>query len=103
MNANYLYEYVDIFERVLSFAYVKKYSTDAVERFISYSSFFIGIESNQNDLGPTLDDKTVVGLIYSCDASNLELAPFYAQCLWAAEAYLRIQHNFGLTFDAIFL
>ena len=102
MNTNYLYDYVTLFERALSFAYKNKYSLDALQRNISYSDTFLSIENNKNDLGPVINDKSLIKSLFPDVDSSLEDVPEYNQCLWAAESYLRIQNASSLTFEAIF-
>ena len=103
MNTNYLYDYVTLLERALSFAYKNKYSLDALQRNISYSPMFLSIEANENDLGPSIDDKSLIKSLFPDVGYHLEDVPEYNQCLWAAESYLRIQNASSLTFEAIFL
>ena len=103
MNTNYLYDYVTLLERALSFAYKNKYSLDALQRNISYSDTFLFIENNKNDLGPVINDKSLIKSLFPDVDSSLEDVPEYNQCLWAAESYLRIQNASSLTFEAIFL
>ena len=103
MNTNYLYDYVTLLERALSFAYKNNYSLDALQRNISYSDTFLSIENNKNDLGPVINDKSLIKSLFPDVDSSLEDVPEYNQCLWAAESYLRIQNASSLTFEAIFL
>lgn len=103
MNSTYLYDYVDSFERVLSIAYVKHYSLDAVERLISYSSFFQKIEKDYNRMAPIISNQALSKSLFPELDINLEEIPIHNQCLWVAESYLRIQQASKLTFEAIFL
>lgn len=100
MNSNYLYDYVNLLERVFSFGYQTNYSTSAIERMISYSSFFQKIEKNESTL---INDSLLLANLFQENNINLETLPVYNQCLWAAEAYLRIQNECRLSFEAIFL
>lgn len=100
MNSNYLYDYVNLLERVFSFGYKTNYSTSAIERAISYSSFFQKIEKNES---PIINDSLLLTTLFQENSINLEAIPVYNQCLWAAEAYLRIQDECRLSFEAIFL
>lgn len=100
MNSNYLYDYVNLLERVFSFGYKTNYSTSAIERAISYSSFFQKIEKNES---PIINDSLLLTALFQENSINLEAIPVYNQCLWAAEAYLRIQDECRLSFEAIFL
>ena len=100
MNSNYLYDYVNLLERVFSFGYKTNYSTSAIERAISYSSFFQKIEKNES---PIINDSLLLAALFQENSINLEAIPVYNQCLWAAEAYLRIQDECRLSFEAIFL
>ena len=103
MNDNYFYDYVDILERVLSYAYNRKYATPFVERGISYSSFFQKIEKDSYGFPPIATDKAIIKEIFSKEEDNLEDLPTYNQCLWASESYMHIQLKTHLTFEAIFL
>ena len=100
MNSNYLYDYVNLLERVFSFGYKTNYSTSAIERAISYSSFFQKIEKNES---PIINDSLLLTALFQENSINLEVIPVYNQCLWAAEAYLRIQNECHLSFEAIFI
>ena len=100
MNSNYLYDYVNLLERVFSFGYKTNYSTSAIERAISYSSFFQKIEKNES---PIINDSLLLTALFQENSINLETIPVYNQCLWAAEAYLRIQNECHLSFEAIFI
>lgn len=100
MNSNYLYDYVNLLERVFSFGYKTNYSTSAIERAISYSSFFQKIEKNES---PIINDSLLLTALFQENSINLEAIPVYNQCLWAAEAYLRIQNECHLSFEAIFI
>lgn len=100
MNSNYLYDYVNLLERVFSFGYQTNYSTSAIERMISYSSFFQKIEKNES---PLINDSLLLANLFQENNINLETLPVYNQCIWAAEAYLRIQNECRLSFEAIFL
>ena len=104
MNSNYLNEYIDLFERVLSVACELKYSFRAVERRISYSSLFRNIENSDHELPLMILDKELISDIYSDQRPiDLNKIPTYKQCFWVAEAYLRIQGFSKLTFEAIFV
>ena len=103
MNSNYLYEYSSLFERVLSVAHYLHYSTATLERLISYSPYFQNIENDKNSFPPITNDKTLINSLFYDQTVNIEEIPIYNQCLWAAEAYLRIQEATSLTFEAIFL
>ena len=100
MNKNYIYEYSNLLERVLSVGYKYRYSTKMIEKAISDSSFFRSLERNSNK---TLIDKELISEIYQNPNIDVESTPIYNQCLWAAEAYIRIQEQFKFTFEAIFL
>lgn len=103
MNNNYLYEYTSLLERVFSAGYRLNYSLSALERMISYSPFFESIESDGNSLPPIINDYQLIKEIFSDHEVDLDNIPTYNQCLWAAEAYLHIQGESHLTFEAIFL
>lgn len=103
MNSAYLYEYASAFERVLSASYAEKYSQAATERSISYSPFFQEIEKSDSPFRPFPDATSLVKSVLGQGDTCLDGLPIYKQCLWAAEAYLRIQMESRLTFEAIFL
>ena len=103
MNSEHLYEYVDLLERVLSYGYDYQYSTKAIERLISYSSFFQSLETNIKQ-DQIISEKNLLTSLYP------ELGEIYFfkidvhnETLWAAESYLRILKETGLTFECIFL
>lgn len=102
MNINYLYDYVDSFERVLSYAYKNNYSLDSLERNISYSDFFQSLEVSRG-FAPIIDDETLVKSIFPDTDFDLEGLVRFKECLWASESYLRIQEETHLTFEAIFI
>ena len=103
MNNNYLSEYIDLFERLLSTAYLKNYSSRMVERVISYSSFFQRIEKEHDGYASIIDDTSLVRTLYEDSSIDLMEVPSFNQCAWAAESYIRIQEETHLTFEAIFL
>lgn len=103
MNSEYLYDYANLFERVLSTGYKLNYSTSAIERAISYSSFFQEIEKDKNGFAPIITDIDLIQSLFPEYDVSLDKVPIYNQCLWSAEAYLRIQGFTQLTFEAIFL
>ena len=102
MNSNYLYEYTNLFERVLSTAYQYKYHLVALERNISYSSFFQSLERN-NIVAPYIDESSLLKQVFPDLEINAVDVKTYNQCMWAAEAYIHIQNEFGFTFELIFL
>ena len=103
MNSQYLYEYANILERVLSAGYEYNYSTSAIERLISYSSYFQGIEKDSSGFAPITNDINIINDFFPDLKIDLLKLPSYNQCLWAAESFLRIQGETGLTFECIFL
>ena len=103
MKNNYVDDYIEILERVLSIGYKINYSTEALEKEIALSSFFQKVESNHNELPIINTDQEVVKEIFKNENVNLDETPTYKQCLWAAESFLRIQDKTKLTFEAIFL
>lgn len=103
MNTNYLYEYVNKLERILSIAYEYKYSLGAVEKMISYSSFFQNIEKDGGSYAPITSEAALIKELFPDLNTDYDSVPTYNQCLWAAESYLRIQGKTGLTFECIFL
>lgn len=103
MNSQYLYEYTNAFERILSTGYEIGYSTSSIERLISYSSYFQNIEKDDRGFAPIINDTTLIKKFFPDYKINLLEIPTYNQCTWAAESFLRIQGNTGLTFECIFL
>ena len=102
MNSNYLFEYINLFERVLSAAYQYKYHLPSVEHGIAYSPFFQSIERNDNG-APIIDEQTLIKqVLFELDINTMDVKT-YNQCLWAAESYIRIQKETGFTFELIFL
>lgn len=102
MNNYYLSEHIALLERVFSFAYQHKYALKVVEKEVSYSSFFQSIEK-RDYFSAFIDDGSLIKNIFHVSNFDLMQTPTYNQCLWAAEAYLRIQEKTKLTFEAIFL
>lgn len=100
MNSDYLYDYTNLLERVLSFGYKTNYSSNAIERAISYSSFFQKIENNES---PIVNDSLLLKSLFQEYSAAPNDIPIYKECLWASEGYLRIQNACKLTFEAIFL
>ena len=103
MNSNYFYEYVDLLERILSFAHKNNYSTKLVEKKISNSDFFEKIEKEHNGSASIIDDVSLIREVFNDPNADLVFVPIYNQCMWAAESYLSIQGETKLTFEAIFL
>ena len=103
MYAEYLHEYTDDLERVLSLGYHCGYSTSALEREIAYSSFFLKLEDDGLGLPPIVHDEDLVNEVLSEIKTPLKDVPVYNPCLWAAEAFLRILLETRLTFECIFL
>ena len=103
MNSNYLYEYANLLERVLSFSYKNKYSLNATERAISYSSFFQLVEKSEGVIAPIVEDSVLVKQLFPEINCSLKDVPTFKECLWAAESYLWIQEKTHLTFECIFL
>lgn len=87
-------------ERILSVGYQYNCSTSAIERAISYSSFFQNVEKDKNAINV---DSILIKEIYKELDVDLMKTPIYNQCLWAAEAYIRIQQACRYTFELIFL
>ena len=59
MNNQYLYEYTNILEHILSVGYEYNYSTSSLERLISYSSYFQNIEKDNRGFAPIINDVTI--------------------------------------------
>jgi hypothetical protein len=103
MNVNYIYEYASLLERVLSTAYKYKMSLKEIERRISYNYFFQLLESDDGYLSPIIEEEKLINQLFPEIKIDLNEVPNFDECLWMAEAYLRIQLNTGLTFESIFL
>lgn len=103
MNSNYFCEYASLLERILSTGYKYKFSSKNIERRISYNPFFQSIETNDNLFSLFIEEDKLINNIYNEINVDLKEVPVYKQCAWAAEAYLRIQIETGLTFETIFL
>lgn len=103
MDYKFLYSYLYYFERVLSVARSRNYSLLAVEKYISNSSYFQAIEDDVNNSSPVTTDVDLINSIFIDIKVDLTKVPHYNKCLWAAEAYLRIQAETCFTFETIFL
>ena len=103
MESSYFYEYVNLLERVLSFAYLNLYSYGMVEKIVANSDFFKKIEKFKDGFAPIIDDKTLIKSIFDEEDIDMNCVPSYKECMWAAESYLRIQQETKLTLEAIFL
>ena len=103
MNSNYIGEYSNLFERVLSTGYQFSFSSMTIERRIAYSSYFQQIETDSYNVAPIINDGDLVKNIFPELAINLLDVPIYNQCLWAAIGYLYIQKETRLSFECIFL
>ncbi len=103
MNSYYIFEYTDLLARILSIGYLKQYTTSSIERCISYSSYFQQIEKDNHSFAPLTTDISLVKSVFPDLNDDFRKMPIYVQCLWAAEAYLRIQGQTQLTFECIFL
>ena len=103
MNNYYLRDYSSHLERVLSTGYKLQYSTKAIERAVAYSSFFQRVEKDYLDFAPMIDEESLIRSIFPEIQFDINVAPTYKQCLWAAESYMNIQGATRLTFEAIFL
>ena len=103
MKDSCLFEYANILERALSTGYKYGYSFDSIERNISYSPFFQLVEKSDHDFSPIVIDTALIKSLYLDIDVNLMDVPVYNQCLWAAESYMRIQHETRLSFETIFL
>ena len=60
MNSQYLFEYSNVFERILSVGYEYKYSVPSIERSISYSSYFRSIEKDNRGFAPIANDVELI-------------------------------------------
>ncbi len=103
MRDELFYDFAELFERVLSFAIDRKFSLDFVEKRISYSSFFRGIEIDDYTPVSLISDGQLIKSLFPFEKiDDLEI-PVYNTSLWASEAYLWIQQKTHLTFEAIFI
>ena len=103
MNSNYLQEYTHLLERLFSFAYENDYSYKALEKDISCSLYFQLIEKDYEAMPPVIDGNSLARANFVDPTIDLNKVSSYNQCAWAAEAYLRIQGQVKLSFEAIFL
>ncbi len=104
MNSKYLYEYINHLEVLLAVAHHEYYSLDALERSIAYSQYFQSIEKDLIRGAPIIEEEKLLKEIFpELLHLNIEEIPIYNECLWVAEAYLRIQGVTRLTLEAIFL
>ena len=103
MNNIYLEEYSNLLERVLSTGYLFRYSHSSIERMVSYSTYFQNVEKDVDGFAPIINSSSLIKEVFPGAKINIIDVPMYNQCLWASEAYLRIQGATGLTFECIFL
>lgn len=97
MRSDNIYEYTNVLERIFSVAYKYGYTTSMVEKEISSSRYFQAIEKEDRGRSPIEVDKVIVQSIFNNPSIVLDDVPTYNQCLWAAESYLRIQNETGMT------
>lgn len=102
MNTNYLYEYINLFERVLSVAYKTGYSLGALEKSISNSRFFREIECNDIYAPIIIENDLIKEVFPELNVDLLEI-PTYSQTMWSAGAYMRLQNETKYPFELIFL
>ncbi len=102
MNIRFIYEYANLIERALSFGYKYSFTFDYIEKSLANNLYVQNIEKDNLVLPPKVDSD-FIDEIYENSNHDKEDVPVYAECLWAAEAYLRIQSRTKLTFEAIFL
>ncbi len=103
MNSLYHSEYSDLLGRVFDVAYKTSFSLEALEKRISNNAFFKSIEGGLEDFAPTITDVELTKQIFHEISFKIDEIPQYIQTLWAGEAYIYIQEETGLTFEAIFL
>ena len=103
MNSFYLYEYSYYFEMILSIAVKLDYSTKALERMISYSKYFNGIENDLCTIPPVANEKEIIDYFFPNLNIDPKDYPLLTPSCWVSEAYLRIQGETGYTFEYIFL
>ena len=103
MKEEHIYNYIDVVERVLAFAYVRQIYLKHVEHQISYSSFFQGLEkdnyvNNRYLIGEELTFELFPEVIH--DFSDV---PSFIQSTWVSQVLLQLQAYSKLTFEAIFI
>lgn len=103
MNSYYVYEYSNVLARIFSIGIFKEYATWHIERSVSYHPYFKKIELDDHDFAPLATDYELEKDIYPELKEDFTKMPKYNECLWAAEAYMRIQGKTRLTFECIFL
>lgn len=103
MNSYYVFEYAELFGRILSIGYLKEYTTASIERSVSYSSYFQQIEKDNYAFAPLETSTSFFRSVFPDLKDDFAKMPLYNECLWAAEAYMRIQGKTRLTFECIFL
>lgn len=103
MNSYYVFEYAELFGRILSIGYLKEYTTASIERSVSYSSYFQQIEKDNYAFAPLETSSSLVRTVFPDLKDDFTKMPLYNECLWTAEAYMRIQGKTRLTFECIFL
>ena len=103
MEERFFNEYSTMLERVLSTAEKYQYALHAVERYISYSSFFQAVETSHHGPAPIGNEQHLIDAFFPEYKINANDVPIYNHCLWAAEAYMWIQMKTRLSFEAIVL
>ena len=103
MEERFFNEYSTMLERVLSTAEKYQYALHAVERYISYSSFFQTVETSHHGPAPIGNEQHLIDAFFPERKINSNDVPIYNHCLWAADAYIWIQFKTRLSFEAIFL
>ena len=103
MNSLYHSEYADLLGRVFDVAYKCSFSLEALEKRISNNTFFKSIEGSIEGLAPIISDVELTKQIFYEVSFDLYEIPQHIQTLWASEAYIYIQEETRLTFEAIFL
>ena len=104
MRTSELDNYVEILERVFSFGVYHKYALTFIRDSISQSKFFQAVESNSySSIVYQIAEDVAKEIYYERKEISFKDVPIYTECLWAAEAYCKIQEHSKLTFEAIFL
>ena len=100
MDNGCFYEFSNSLAMVLSFGVARQMGASVIEKAISYSPYFQHIEKGES---PIMVESDLISSLFPEFGGPLDDVPLYSQCAWAGEAYLRIQKETGLTFEAIFL
>lgn len=98
-----LYHYLDTFANVLSYGHKLGYSFDVLEKRISKHRKFLAIELDNNSPDLYLDRSVVLNELFFDSPEEVDELIRYNECEWAADMYLHLQAETGLTFELLFL